>query len=53
MLVEASVGGKEIITPIEAVYSKTYDPLNHYLFTTLPFVQGMSIVAIKSIAIKK
>lgn len=53
MLVEAKVGEKQIITPVEAVYSKTYDPLNHYLFSTLPFLQGVSIVAIKSIAIKK
>ena len=53
MLVEAKAGGKQIITPVEAVFSKTYDPLNHYLFSTSPFVQGVSIVAIKSIAIKK
>jgi len=53
LLVEGTMGGKQIIAPVEAVISTYYDPLDHYLFTTAPFAQGVNIVAIKSIALKK
>jgi hypothetical protein len=47
------MGGKQIIAPVEAVMSTYYDPLNHYLFATAPFAQGVNVVAIKSITLKK
>jgi len=53
LVVEGTMGGKQVIAPVEAVMSTYYDPLNHYLFGTAPFAQGVNIVAIKSITLKK
>ncbi|MDP4238009.1 MAG: hypothetical protein Q8904_00870 [Bacteroidota bacterium] len=53
VLVEANVGGKQIIAPVEAEISKGYDPLNHYLFSSPPFAQGINVLAIKSVSLKK
>ncbi len=52
LLVEANVGGKQITAPIDAPVSTYYDPLNHYLFSTQPFAQGVNILSIKSISLK-
>ena len=53
MLVEATMGGKQIIAPVDAIISTYYDPINHFLFSTSTISPGVNITGIKSITIKK